>query len=185
MHHEQEYMKIDRVERLINRRLDAQNSPAEDAELDRLLAADPAARALAAEYLHMDQCAALALRTDAAPTASKAATLSKWNGWHRGLAAALISAAAVIAFSFAPELWRTATITPRVATRTHNDNSAQIMEQPAARFVDYRPTDFHPVQRQRGLQRDLIGVRGDNPNLIYVLERNTLSTRLVPITGDF
>jgi hypothetical protein len=186
MDHDLQNENIDRLERLINRRLDAQNTSAEEAELDALLAADPDAREMAAEYLRLDQCAAQVLRTDAAQYQHRPMQVSS-SGWRRGIAAALLSAAAVIAFSFVPDFWKSSSISLRVASsiKTPTAQPATAIDPSATRFVDYRPSDFSPVQRQRGLQRDVIGVRGDNPDVIYVFERNTLSTRLVPISGDF
>src|SRR6185295_3074138 len=101
MHYELENQDIDRVERLINRRLDHQNSAAEEAELDSLLAASESARAMLAEYVRNDLLASETLRFDAEQV--RPAPVRSRSGWRTTIAAAVLSAAAVIAISFVPD----------------------------------------------------------------------------------
>ncbi|MFQ5411521.1 MAG: zf-HC2 domain-containing protein, partial [Phycisphaerae bacterium] len=91
----------ERVERLISRWLDGEISPAESAELDRALAADPAARALFDDYREGDRLAAAALREDVGALRHPPSN-GRFRGWRFAVAGAVLTAAAVVALSFLP-----------------------------------------------------------------------------------
>ncbi len=174
----------ERVERLISRRLDGEISSAESAELDRALAADPAARALFDDYREGDRLATAALREDVGAS-RHAPSYSRFRDWRFAVAGAVLTAAAVVALSFLSVFRPTG---PRVAENNRRfpprvtDQQVPRMESP---FVEYRNVDFRPRQRLGDVRRELIGIRGDDPNTIYVIERRTQSTRIVPVSGDF
>lgn len=185
MNHDHDIQTIDRVELLINRRLDHQNTAAEEAELDQLLSDSESARAMLAEYVRNDLLASQTLRADA--DSVRQAPAQHKSGWRTMIAAAVLSAAAVIAISFVPDFWKPSTPIERVAIQNHQPSPSvgRVAPSVPAQFVDYKPVDAFPRQRQRDLQRDVIGVQSDDPNVIYVFERNTLKNRLVPVSGEF
>jgi hypothetical protein len=52
-------------------------------------------------------------------------------------------------------------------------------------LAEYREMDHQPRHRFGNVYRDLIGIRGSNPNRIYILEREAQKTNAVLISGDF
>jgi len=187
-----------RIERLICRCLDGEAGAEERAELADILARDEAARALFEEYKQIDTLAADALRHDLT-CASPATMPGRYHGWRLGIASALLAAAAVVALFFLPTLWSTVDPTDRhdlvmqddrVPPRVMNlvDRPSvrpQFVNHPVSSYADYQEVDHQPSRRLRDLRRDLIGIRPDkNKNVIYIFERDTHSTRLVPVSGD-
>jgi len=177
-----------RVERLIVRHLDGEISPAEQRELDSALQADAAARELLNEYRMLDVLAKRTLRADFAGTRTAAAPRHV-SGFRLATVSMLATAAAVVVFSFLPDLWRGGDGRSRSAARLVQPRTAQLAPSPmqggAPAYVEYRNDDYLPKRRQRDVMRDVIGVRGDDPNVIYVFERNTRATRVEPIVADF
>lgn len=172
-----------RAERLICRRLDGELSDRDAAELDAILSTDPAARSLLAAYAEMDRLAAESLRFDLVgipPTAARRA--------HRGFwiatASAALTAAAVLLLSVimpGPEGQPDRIANSRPFPRSEHRVSAAA----PGRFVDYRDADLSPQRRFGNVHRDVIGIRGENPNVIYIFERQRQSSRVVPVSGDF
>lgn len=174
----------ERLERLISRRLDGEITSVEASELDRILSADPAARALLIDSQDLDRLAAEALREDAGmsrkPTANR-----RYRGWWIAAGGAILTAAAVVALSFLPVLKPAG---PRVA-----DNNRSRF--PIARgdpspesgrpFMEYRNVDFRPRQWMGDVRRELIGIRGDDPDTLYIFERRMQATQIRPVSGDF
>ncbi len=172
-----------RTERLICRRLDGALSEQDAAELGAILSSDPVARNLLAEYTELDRLAAEALRVDLNGVRRPARHRSHRGFWI-GAASAVLTAAAVLLLSlllpnpddrpgrvadsrpFAPVERRVPTIAP-------------------SRFVDYREADFAPKRRFGNVHRDLIGIQGRKPNVVYIFERQRQSSRVVPVSGDF
>ncbi len=172
-----------RTERLIGRRLDGEASSQEAAELDAILSSDPTARSLLAEYFEFDRRAAEALRVDLAgvrPTATR----RQHRGFWIGAASAVLTAAAVLLLSL---LLPNSSARPhRIAhSRPFSPNDRSVPAVVPSSFVDYRDADFSPRQRFGNVHRDLIGIRGQNPNVIYIFERQRQSSRVVPVSGDF
>jgi hypothetical protein len=182
----------ERIERLICRRLDQEITPAEVAELDDALRRDPRARDLFEEYRAIDFIAADALRRDSARPTGPAGRPG-FQGWRRAAAGGLLAAAAVVAFSFLPDLWNSSTVdpagpaavsaivSPRPRTIERAPRRPNLLSPPAYQEV----VGYPPLQRLRNLHRDLIGIRGPNDNVIYILERDARSTRITPVSGDF
>jgi len=169
------------IERLICRRLDGEISPAQEAELERALAADSAARALLEEYRRNDLLAARALRADLGRRHVQPARRLRHPLWFVA-AGAVLTAAAVVAISFLPLFSPSGR---RVADNPQRPEHTMKAPVTAPRFIDYRQMEYHPRQRFSDVHRDLIGIRGRNPNVIYLFERQTQSTKVVPISGDF
>lgn len=171
----------DPIERLISRHLDGEITAAQQAELDRVLADDPAARAMLDEYRQNDLFAARALRTDLGQVKTSPARQAPRRLWLVATGAVL-TAAAVIALSFLPIFNPpTGRLASNTAPVLNNVQSPTILP----RFVDYRNVDLYPRQQFSDVRRDLIGFRGLDPNVIYLFERETQSTRIVPVSGDF
>ena len=174
----------ERVERLICRSLDGEITADEQAEFDTILASDPEALALFVDYRRNDFAAAQALQREAR-NAMTAVVARPRRGLWLATAGAVLSAAAVVVFSFVSHLLTSGTaITSNDSTKPGIMRSSPVIEQPT--YVDYNnAADYMPLHRQRNLQRDLIGIPGPNKDVIYILERNVRSTRLTPISGDF
>ncbi len=171
----------DHVEGLISRHLDGEITPGQQAELDRILAGDPAARAMLDDYRQNDLFAARALGADIGQVKTAPVRHASGRLWL-GTAGAVLTAAAVIALTFLPSF---NSPRDRLASNTSpglNNVQASMI---SPRFVDYRDVDLYPRQQISDVHRDLIGIRGQDPNVIYLFERETQSTKIVPVSGDF
>jgi hypothetical protein len=190
----------ERTERLICRLLDGEIAFEERAELDGVLAGNPAAQALLDEYRRMDARAADALRFDF-HSATTAAAPRRRSGLWLATAGGLLAAAAVIALSFLADLW-SGTIKPNplppipMAAGTDagivppgQDPGPQLAGNGVGRagpqFAEYRNVDQRPVRRLRDVQRDWIGIPSADMKTILIIERKAQSTRITPISGDF
>lgn len=169
----------ERIERLICRHLDGEISGEEQAELDVALRTDSAARALFDEYSRNDELAAEALRCDFEAAMVAAETGHQRRVWLAASAVAL-AAAAVILLSILPRLGEQ-------GGRSNALNGPEVdHNRPIQQFVEYRNDDFQPQRRELTTWRDVIGIRDEhNKNVIYILERNRRSDRIVPVSGDF
>ncbi len=180
----------ERTELLICRYLDGEISSAEQAELNRILAVNDAARALLDEYQHNDHVAMQALRQDAGVSATRNSTPTpthRHRGWWTAIVSATLTAAAVIAISFIPSFLSSPTSSSPVALQqSKNARPSQAVPQINPQLVDYkRDMNYVPMQRNMDLHRDVIGVQGNSPNVIYLFERSRSSTKLTPVSGDF
>ncbi len=170
----------EQAERLICRSLDGEATPAEEAELQGILSRDPAARALFNDYRRNDRLASLALYADVAAAGSKSS--GRFRTVWITASSAVLAAAAVVILSFLPIFDRVEPVAVHQPTPTH---TAPWHQAPSGTFVDYRNEDYQPRQRLQNVHRDLIGIRGENPNVIYIFERSTRATQVVPVSGDF
>jgi hypothetical protein len=171
----------DHVERLISRHLDGEITPGQQAELDRILAGEPAAQAMLDEYRQNDQFAVRALGADIGQVKTPLVRHAPHRLWLVATGAVL-TAAAVIALSFLP------IFNPPRNRLANNSPPALNNVRPstiAPRFVDYNNVNLYPRQHFNDVHRDLIGIRGLDPNVIYLFERETQSTNVVPVSGDF
>lgn len=181
----------ERAELLICRRLDGEISPDDARELETILAREPAARAMLADYEQIDHLAVSALKNDAC-NAKTAVAPRRIGGFRLAAAGAVLTAAAVVALSFVPDLWRAPSGHPQVAMDRGATDSPR-MDLPATdrfapQFVDYRDMNYLPARRQQDVLRDVIGVPGKNAknqDVIFIFERNSEATRIIPISGDF
>jgi hypothetical protein len=196
----------ERTERLICRLLDGEITADERAELDGVLARDAAARALLKDYSEIDAKAADALRHDLSRAVTAVAPRGRRGLWL-ATAGGLVAAAAVVVFSFLPDLWSGATGPDEGLARSANGNGdavahggngfdSQAMRRlpgrnqagpgpMAQRFVDYGGLDPRPAQRSRNLQRDWVGIPTADPNTIIIIQRDRRTTKITPISGDF
>jgi len=185
-------MNTERIEILINRALDGELSPSDRRELDEALAHNESARALMQEYEALDRAAGAAIHADfaASPTVATSSTHyaqpRRWHGLRTGVTAALLAAAAMIVVASMP--WSTIfsgnNPEDQVAERSFPPGPQQLPSyQPMQ--IDYRRPAYQPQQLRGDVYRDVIGIRGDNPNVIIILERETHATRLNPLVGDF
>lgn len=186
------YDVSEEAERLICRSLDGEITVAQRARLDQILAESPEAMALLSEYEKTDALAVSAMRRELAAQsihrqqlALQAAVIPfsrKIRPWLVGTAGAILTAAAVVAISFIN------TPSPKEQPIALNESPGrQTVEIPkvATDLVDYRELDHQPREKWGNVYRDLIGIRGSNPNVIYVIERQTESTKRVPVSSDF
>ncbi|GMU35364.1 MAG: hypothetical protein HS101_17780 [Planctomycetia bacterium] len=183
----------ERAELLICRRLDGELNLEDARELELILAHTPAARRMLADYERLDGLAAAALRADS-QNAKTAVAPRRTGGFRLAAAGAVLTAAAVVALSFLPNLWRASrTGDGQVALDQGRVAPTQTMGTPsstdvAPQFVDYRNMNYQPSRRQQDVLRDVIGVRAKdqkNRDVIYIFERNSEATRIIPISGDF
>lgn len=184
----------ERIERLICRSLDGELTADERAELAEILRTNAAARRLLDEYTEIDRLAIRAIRRDL-ESAKTVAAAGRFRGIRLAAAGAVLTAAAVIALSFLPNLWTGASRpTPAGPVAVQSQIGRGGPQIPPAnigrtgQFVDYREYDSLPQQRRQDVYRDLIGVRGKNnknQDVIYIFERNTQATKITPISGDF
>jgi len=185
----------DEAERLICRHLDGEISMAGQARLDQILAGSAAARALLAEYRSNDSRVVGAMKSDlnAVGSANReqlcTAGMANIIPFRQRLrpimvaaAGAVLTAAAVVLLSVT---FNSNSAAPQVASHslTPQVDRAPRVIQPS--FVEYRNADHGASQRFGSGYRDLIGIRGSNPNRIYIFERGTQSTRSVPVSRDF
>lgn len=185
----------ERAERLIVRSLDGEATPAEQAELETLMGADPAVAALYRDYRRMDFMASDALHADF-HRAADAGDHSSSNGraipmhgpalskhLRVGLLTALVAAAAVIVIASLP--FQAFDSTPMAH---HNQTSRGWPQEksyaPAPMLVDYQRPVYQPQRVEGDVFRDVIGVQGDNPNVIIILERLTRQSRMNTVSGD-
>ncbi|MBK8268274.1 MAG: hypothetical protein IPK83_08185 [Planctomycetes bacterium] len=138
------------------------------------LAVSAMRRELAAQSIHRQQ---LALQAAVIPFSRKI------RPWLVGTAGAILTAAAVVAISFI----NTPSPKERPIAAENESPGRQTVEIPkvATDLVDYRDVDHQPREKWGNVYRDLIGIRGTNPNVIYVIERQTESTKRVPVSSDF
>jgi len=191
-------LEIDeRTERLICRLLDGEITADERTELDDILTRDPAARALLKDYSEIDAKAADALRHDLGRAVTAVAPRGRRGLWL-ATAGGLVAAAAVVLFSFLPDLWSGKT-SPGGGNRiARNDDGFNPGAMPGLRgphsvgpgssaqqFVDYGGFDQRPAQRSRDVQRDWLGIPTADPNTIIIIQRDRRTTRITPISGDF
>lgn len=184
----------ERIEILINRALDGELSSADRHELDEALARHEAARALMSEYQMLDSRAGTAIRSDFGTTSPAplqdrtvpARDAHRWQGLRTGAMAALLAAAAMIVVASLPwsTLFSGSSNRDQMADRSFPPGPQQF-PQYAPMQVDYRRPAYQPQQLRGDVYRDLIGIRGENPNVIIILERATHATRLDPLVGDF
>lgn len=183
----------DRVERLINRRLDGEISAADNAELNEALDSSPAARRMLADYERLDATAARVLTYDF-DKAKTAARPRQHGGFRLAAAGAVLAAAAVVALSFLPDLFRAAGRSGSAGDVVVAPNAPLFRGEESPRggfvpqFVDYADIDYMPQERLEDVYRDVIGVRAkdrNNRDVIYIFERNAQNRRIVPITADF
>ncbi len=192
----------ERTERLICRLLDGEITADQRVELDGILARDAEARSLLKEYGEIDARAAEALRHDLCRAAT-AVALRRRSGLWLATAGGLVAAAAVIAFSFLPDLWtgRAGVISEAGGQSDRSALGRNGFESSATplfrglrsdgvgkappQFVDYGYSDDRPARRSRDLRRDWIGIPTADPNTIVVIQRDHRTTRITPISGDF
>lgn len=168
-------------ERLICRYLDGEIRPDEQAELDRILTRKPAARALLEEYRRNDRLAMEAVRADIARAMPSPPSRS-YRNLRLAATGAVLAAAAMVALSFLPLFYSGG---QRVVRNAPLPSRSPLPPAVDGYLVDYQDVDYGPRRRQGDVYRDLIGIRGRDPNVIYVFERRTNSSRVVPISGDF
>jgi len=171
----------DRAERLICRSIDGEITAEEQIELDAILAGDADARALYDEYCGNDRAAAAALicEFDGARTAD---TVRPRRGLWLATAGAVLTAAAVLALSFVPQLWSGNSNRFAETNPSRPSKASPVMQSPT--YVDYRDGNGLPLHRQRDLHRDVIGIPASDGRTIYIFERNMQSTHVAPLAGD-
>jgi hypothetical protein len=189
----------ERTERLICRLLDEEITPDERAELDAVLADDPAARLLLDEYAQNDALSAQALRRDFDHAFSAPVRHRRSSLWVAS-AGALLAAAAVVAFSLLPEFWSNGQASPTGFENKYANAGLPKATQPAVpasaspdayqwgdpQLVGYRNNlDYMPRRRQRDLEREWIAIPTTREGVILIIERNKQTTTVTPISGDF
>ena len=144
-----------------------------------------------ADYERVDHLAASALKNDSC-NAKTAVAPRRIGGFRLAAAGAVLTAAAVVALSFVPDLWRAPSGNQKVALDGGTTVAPRIDVPAASRFapqyVDYRDMNYLPARRQQDVLRDVIGIPGKNAknqDVIFIFERNSESTRIIPISGDF
>lgn len=175
---------LDRLELLISRHLDGEISTADQAELDGLLVADADARALFEDYCDLDARAGAVLRADVKLSRGTVCVTQR-SPWWTAFFTAVSAAAAVVALSLLFDN-RGGRHAPHVRPFPNESNIAG--GTPSGSMVapfDYQSVDFQPSQRVGDWRRDLIGIRGRDPNVILIIEQATQTSGRVPIYGDF
>jgi anti-sigma factor RsiW len=175
----------ERLERLINRRLDGELTDAEQVELDRWLLRDPAARQCLGEYERIDAWSKEALAEVLTPGTGRQsvstshgrdvrrhASSLRWLSWT------VVAAAAVLAF---------AVLVPPATTPVPNAGSPAVHGPGLARPVSAMPVDFTlapdqmafparpasmgiPTERMRYRAVDVLGIYDPQKQEILLLE---------------
>jgi hypothetical protein len=195
---------IDRLDRLISRRLDGEATGAERAELEALIATDPTAALRFDELQSIDAMAHAALSRDAASLRAHSTThdaslgaTDRFGAWRRGVAGAVVAAAAVVLFSIMIDGM------PGAADRSgsphkivRNDIARELggarptpdvmTNAPVAmpQMIDYRDVNPLPLERRRTRDRQVIGVRDEERDVFYLFEIEKQSTTVTPVSGD-
>lgn len=179
------------AERLIGRHLDGEITVSEQARLDQILAASAEARIVLEDYRRIDSMATAAMKRDLAGHTGRSGAAqgngvislqSRLQPWLMGAAGAVLAAAAVVLVSIA---FNADPRGPALSQQTSPTDRPRIAPQAPGELVDYRDVDYQPRQTLDSVYRDLIGIRGSNPNRIYIFEREAKATRTVPVSGDF
>lgn len=182
----------ERTERLICRLLDGEIAADEQAVIEQILSSNPAAKALFDDYRQIDVRAADALRHDFARPDMTPAPRRRSSLWLATVGG-LLAAAAVVAISFLPAALSTsggggrrhpdiALVQPRVSDGVVAGPGRIASQLP--QYVDYSNAAQPPVRRLRQVRHDWIGIPGNDPNTILIIERNAQKTTITPISGD-
>lgn len=184
------YPVSERIERLINRRLDGEITPEEELELQVALEKDDMARAMLEQSHRIDLVASRALHGEIAfSSKTPAVRPSRMRTLRLVATSAVLAAAAVVAFALLPTIWSNSS--PRQGLLSSSGPVAATADSPATNghFVDYRDDiDFLPHARRRDLLRDVVGIKAKdekNRDVIYIFERDQESRRIIPVFGDF
>lgn len=184
----------DRLERLIGRRLDGEATAEDDRELDAMLAASPEARSLFESYERQDALVGSTLRHafEVAPTPAAAVRVSTaekhsatraWSParWPARLTvAAVITAAVTAAVRFGPGLRQDFSRPAGVASRTSPGLDTE--SQPPATAETLLAADDLSANETPGLvNREVLGVVGEDGQTIYLLEMDHTQTEVVPV----
>ncbi len=184
----------ERAERLIVRALDGEISADEQLELERLIAGSPAVASLYQTYHRLDALSSDALHADfhgasgVLHSVDGSQSTSREDGhWSRsirvGLATALLAAAAVIVIASLPIQWFDSTaVTNSHTSRDWPDDKT--VGPGAPMLVDYQQPVYQPQRLEGDVFRDLIGVQGDDPNVIILFERMTRQSRVETVSGE-
>ncbi len=180
----------DRLERLITRRLDGELTEAEELELNKLLIRSPEARRLLEDYQRQDALVTAALRETLSGAPSMVpladgpcgASQPKRMPWLRPLAvAASIGLVAGLGAYFAADLWSRAGAADGHASPPHVIIAAN---PPAVTPVDSGAGGHEPVYRRQAVDRDILGVLGDDGKTLYLMEINRTQTASEPVGAD-
>lgn len=189
----------DRAERLICRALDGEITPIEQNELETLIGANPAIASMYKDYQRIDALASDALHADfhdsrdtagaadRAPADGYPTQLDDRRAWSShlrvGAITALLAAAAVIVIATLPF---GVIDTPNGATHVRNARHwpNERVVSPSPMRVDYQRPIYQPQRLEGDVYQDVIGVRGDDPNTIIILERLTRQSRVDAVSGD-
>lgn len=163
----------ERIERLIVRSLDGEASPQEQAELRRVLARDPAAKALWREYQSNDAMAADAIERLIIGPATAAAGLqsrrrsARWLGWGAAAAVALLL------------VWPLG----RFAADGDSGGAAvrdSVADAEPGQLVD--PVSRDPYNSRD--RRDYFGILDERNGDLYLFQRNQVDWRVVTASGE-
>lgn len=183
----------DRLERLISRRLDGEITQAEDLELNKMIIRSPEARRLSEDLQREDDLLGAALREalSAEPAAMPSMRTRKPYPYRvrvRRWPVSVAVAAAIAAFVLGPShlgLWgpaQDAASSPRAITsdpvRTAGQAGAISSGPPVAGDAGV------PGYRRRAVDRNVLGVLGEDGKTLYLLEMNRTRTATVPLGGD-
>ncbi len=183
-------MMNERLEQLINRRLDGELTESESLELDKMLIRSPEARALFEDYQQMDSLAGECLRTaltdELETRPSLDATGTRRTGWHTmrqwvGLGAA----AALIALILAglPWIWK-ADAPPATPMVNRSDPPASTNASPVPVNAQDATILGHR-NRQQHITRNIIGVMDEENQSLYLLEVQREDTTVQPVSFNY
>ena len=163
----------ERIERLIVRTLDGEASPQEQAELRRVLARDPAAKALWREYRSNDAMAADAIeRLIIGPATAAAGSQSRrraarWLGWAAAAAVVLLL------------LW------PLGRFGADADSGGAAVRDGVAGMGPSQLADPAGSGLGRGRdRRDYFGILDERNGDLYLFQRNQVDWRVVTASGE-
>ncbi len=180
----------ERTERLINRRLDGELTPAESLELDKLLIRNPDARALLEEYVQMDGRAHDALSTclSATDAPQDAAEIEPIKPPIRSRMYSLVAASGLAAAMAMAVLFSQSTrsvVTPSqsgVAALDHQIVQAPVDEESQLQWA----SAFEGPRRQtESLDREVLGVWDGESRRLYLLEADNASSLVEPVKYNY
>ncbi len=186
----------ERIEILINRKLDGELSEEDSLELNKLLIRNPDAHALLDEYAVMDRLAAEAIEAELAEPVARVSPeqVSQWNKSKRQwwYSMALISAVAAALTLSVLLSQRAANMNDSAALPISGVHSAQ---QAAATLTDRAPqgrlvnVGTIPLDGRRrqtdSLERDVLGVWDQDSHSLYLLEANEARSTVEPVKFNY
>jgi hypothetical protein len=191
-------MLDERMEQLINRKLDGELTEAESLELDKLLIRSPEGRALLEEQEQLDRLASDSLRTalggGLANRLVSGQTPLDWPSrssrrehlWYGSIGLAAGFVLAMLASSLVAPLWngRQKDATPPIVSNAPGGDAGPALVD-AEQNHDWPPRAQDVTSQRERTPEQVLGVYDDDSRSLYLLEMNRAPVRVTPAHMDY